>query len=82
MSKIQSCADLLIEIITYSSKDEQIRIESKLNSVMEAMAIFLDNDDVADILEQRVLPHLLPMKKKIWSEYLNNNIENLRNSNS
>lgn len=71
MSKIQECADLIIEIMTYSSKDEQIRNECKLNSVIESMLIFLDVDDLRDILSERVVPHLLPKVYQRWYDYIN-----------
>lgn len=74
MSKIQDCADLIIKIMTYSSNDDTIRVESKLNSVIESMLIFLDYDDLIDILDNRVRPNLLPKKLIIWSEYINNQI--------
>lgn len=70
MSKIQECADLIIGIMTYSSKDEQIRNESKLNSVIESMLIFLDVDDLCDILNERVVPHLLPTIYQRWHDYI------------
>lgn len=70
MSKIQECADLIIGIMTYSSKDEQIRNESKLNSVIESMLIFLDVDDLRDILNERVVPHLLPTIHLRWYDYI------------
>lgn len=62
MSKIKDCADLIIEIMTYSSNDDTIRVESKLNSVIESMLIFLDYDDLIEILDNRVRPNLLPTK--------------------
>lgn len=78
MSKIKDCADLIIEIITYSSNDDTIRVESKLNSVIESMLIFLDHDDLIEILDNRVRPRLLPTKLIIWSDYINNKITDLR----
>lgn len=78
MSKIEDCADLIIEIITYSSNDDTIRVESKLNSVIESMLIFLDNEDLIEILDNRVRPRLLPNKLIIWSDYINNKISDLK----
>lgn len=78
MSKIQDCADLIIEIMTYSPNDETIRVESKLNSVIESMLIFLDYDDLIEILDNRVRPHLLPTKLLIWGDYINNKIIDLK----
>ncbi len=78
MSKIEDCADLIIEIMTYSPNDETIRVESKLNSVIESMLIFLDYDDLIEILDNRVRPRLLPTKLIIWSDYINNKISDLK----
>lgn len=78
MSKIQNCANLIIEIMTHSSNDDTIRVESKLNSVIESMLIFLDYDDLIEILDNRVRPNLLPTKLIIWSDYINNKISDLK----
>jgi hypothetical protein len=78
MSKIQDCSDLIIEIMTYSSNDDTIRVESKLNSVIESMLIFLDYDDLIEILDNRVRPRLLPTKLIIWGDYINNKISDLK----
>ena len=78
MSKIEDCADLIIEIMTYSSNDDTIRVESKLNSVIESMLIFLDYDDLIEILDNRVRPNLLPTKLIIWGDYINNKISDLK----
>ena len=78
MSKIEDCADLIIESMTYSPNDDTIRVESKLNSVIESMLIFLDYNDLIEILDNRVRPRLLPTKLIIWSDYINNKIIYLR----
>lgn len=78
MSKIKDCADLIIEIMTYSSNDDTIRVESKLNSVIESMLIFLDYDDLIEILDNRVRPRLLPTKLIIWGNYINKKITYFR----
>ena len=78
MSKIQDCADLIIQIMTYSSNDDTIGVESKLNSVIESMLIFLDYDDLIDILDNHVRPNLLPTKLIIWGGYINNKISDLK----
>ena len=50
MSKIKQCADLIHSICYYSDKNEVVRTESKLNSVIESMLIFLDEEDLIHIL--------------------------------
>jgi hypothetical protein len=74
MSKIKDCASLIVEIMTYSNKDEQIKNECKLNNVLEAMLIFLDYEDMIDILDKRVTPSLLPQTYKRWHSYIKETI--------
>ena len=74
MSKIQDCANLIIEIMSYSDKNEQIKNESKVNSVLEAMLIFLDYEDMVNLLDERVIPCLLPKIYERWHSYLEETI--------
>lgn len=75
MSKYQDCADLIIEIMTYSSKDNQIANECKLNSVVESMLIFIDYDDLIDIFTKRVISRLLPKVNERWYDWYTNKLE-------
>ena len=74
MSKLVESANLIWEIMTYSDKDDIIKSESKLNSVIEALLIFLDYDDLIDILDNKVRPRLRPNKMQIWNGYINQKI--------
>lgn len=75
MSTYQDCANLIIEIMTYSSKDNQIANECKLNSVIESMLIFIDYDDLIDIFTKRVIPRLLPKINERWYDWYTNKLE-------
>lgn len=74
MSKYQDCADLIIEIMTYSSKDNQIANECKLDSVIESMLIFIDYDDLIDIFTKRVISQLLPKVNERWYDWYTNKL--------
>lgn len=74
MSKLGESANLIFEIMTYSDKDDIIKSESKLNSVIEALLIFLDYDDLIDILDNKVRPRLRPNRLAIWNGYINQKI--------
>lgn len=74
MSKIQECANLIIEIMTYSSVDNQIANECKLDSVVESMLIFIDYEDLIEIITTRVIPRLLPKTNKRWYDWYTNKI--------
>lgn len=74
MSKIQDCADQIIRIMTYSDKSDIIKIESKLNEVFEAMLIFLDCEDMIDIMKNRVIGSLSTKTHKIFFDYITNKI--------
>lgn len=78
MSKLVDSANLIWEIMTYSDKDDFIKSESKLNSVIEALLIFLDYDDLIDILDNKVRPRLRPNKFQIWNGYINQQINYFR----
>lgn len=71
MSKLQDCADLVKDIMTYSDDKEGVRNETKVTSVLEAMEIFLDVDDMIDILKNRVQPSLSKKKRVVWDDYIN-----------
>ena len=74
MSKLVDSADIILQIMTYSDNDNFIKTESKLDSVIEALLIFLDYDDLIDILDNKVRPRLLPNKLKIWNGYIRQKI--------
>ena len=74
MSKYNDCANLIIEIMTYSSADNQITNESKLDAVVESMLIFLDYEDLIEIITTRVVPRLLPKINQRWYDWYNNKI--------
>jgi hypothetical protein len=78
MSKLGESANLIWEIMTYSDKDDIIKSESKLNSVIEALLIFLDYDDLIDILNNKVRPRLRPNRGVIWHDYINQKINYFR----
>jgi hypothetical protein len=78
MSKLVEASTLIWEIMTYSDKDDFIKSESKLNSVIEALLIFLDYDDLIDILDNKVRPRLRPNKMQIWNGYINQKINYFR----
>jgi hypothetical protein len=60
--------------MTYCDKNDIIKSESKLNSVIEALLIFLDYDDLIDILDNKVRPILLPSRLVIWNDYIKQKI--------
>jgi hypothetical protein len=78
MSKLGESANLIFEIMTYSDKDDIMKSESKLNSVIEALLIFLDYDDLIDILDNKVRPRLRPNRLAIWNGYINQKINYFR----
>jgi hypothetical protein len=78
MSKLVEAANLICEIMTYSDKNDIIKSESKLNSVIEALLIFLDYDDLIDILDNKVRTMLLPSRLVIWYDYINQKINYFR----
>jgi hypothetical protein len=78
MSKLVESANLICEIMTYSDKNDIIKSESKLNSVIEALLIFLDYDDLIDILDNKVRTMLLPSRLVIWYDYINQKINYFR----
>jgi hypothetical protein len=71
MSKLQDCAELVTDIMRYSDDKEGVRNETKVTSVLEAMEIFLDADDMVDILKNRVQPKLSKKKRAVWDDYIN-----------
>lgn len=77
MSKITQCADLIHEICYYSNKNEIIKTESKLNSVIESMLIFLDEEDLIHILNI-VFDRLATRKYTHFNEYIERKIKFLR----
>lgn len=77
MSKITQCADLIHEICYYSNKNEIIKTESKLNSVIESMLIFLDGEDLIHILNI-VFDRLATRKYTHFNEYIEQKIKYLR----
>ena len=79
MSKIKDCVDLIASIMTYSDKNEQIKNEAKLNSVLEAMLIFLDYEDIVEIINERVVPCLRPQVYARWYDYIENKLDNYDN---
>jgi hypothetical protein len=78
MSKLGESANLICEIMTYGDKNDIIKSESKLNSVIEALLIFLDYDDLIDILDNKVRTMLLPSRLVIWHDYINQKINYFR----
>lgn len=71
MSKLQDCAELITDIMKYSD-DKEISInQTKVTSVLEAMEIFLDEEDMVDILKKRVQPKLSKKKRAVWDDYIN-----------
>lgn len=81
MSKFNDCAVKIIEMMTYSSRDNQIQNEISMDNVIETMLIFLDYDDVIDIIENGVIPRLLPKVNERWFDYIKNKISSLRECN-
>lgn len=71
MSKLQDCAELITDIMRYSDDKESDRNETKVRFVLEAMEIFLDADDMVDILKKRVQPKLPKKKRAVWDDYIN-----------
>ena len=77
MSKLTQCADLIHEICYYSDKNEIIRTENKLNSVIESILIFLDAEDLIHIINV-VLQRLAERKNTRFNEYFEMKITYLR----
>lgn len=71
MSKLQDCAELVKDIMMYSDDKEIKKNETKVSSVLEAMEIFLDDEDMMDILKKRVQPKLSKKKRAVWDDYIN-----------
>lgn len=79
MSKLNECSDIIWETMTYNSSDV-ILAESKLDAIIETMLVFLDEEDLLDIIENRVVPRLLPKTNKIFYDYIRLKIESLRDN--
>lgn len=78
MSKYQDCAEQILSIMIYSDSDEYIRNETKLSQIFETMLIFLDYDDLIDIVKNRVIPKYNERNyknKDKWILFLNNSIK-------
>ena len=71
MSKLQDCAELITDIMKYSDDKESSINQTKVTSVLEAMEIFLDEEDMMDILKKRVQPKLSKKKRAVWDDYIN-----------
>ena len=74
MSKLQDCADVIIGRIKYNSCEDCIKIECELSRLFEVMLIFLDYEDMIDILKNRVIPNLSKTKEKVYHDFFKNQI--------
>lgn len=75
MSKIQDCADLIITTMTFCDKENKNRNFSVMNGIFESMLIFLDYDDLIDIVKNRVIPNFQPNVNEYWFEYINGRLK-------
>ena len=69
MSKLQDCAEIIKDIMMYNSNDVRLA-ENKLNVAFETMLVFLDHQDLIDIVRGRVLPCLRPKQAALFYDYI------------
>ena len=73
MSKLQDCAEIIKGIMMYNSDDVRLA-ENKLNTTLETMLVFLDHQDLIDIVRGRVLPYLRPKQAALFYDYITQNL--------
>lgn len=73
MSKLQDCAEIIKNIMMYNSDDVRLA-ENKLNTAFETMLVFLDHQDLIDIVRGRVLPYLRPKQSALFYDYITQNL--------
>lgn len=61
MAKLNQCENLIYDIMLYGSNDPRLR-ENKINTICEAFKIWLDPDDVANILQSALNMYLIRKK--------------------
>ena len=59
MSKWNDCAEKIYDIIANSSYDYRYRAEKILENVFDTMLIFINYEDLVEIVKERVYP-------KVW----------------
>ena len=59
MSKWNDCAEKIYDIIANSSYDYRYRAEEILENVFDTMLIFINYEDLVEIVKERVYP-------KVW----------------
>ena len=75
MSVYQNCANKIIEMMTYCDKSNMVINEAELDDILESMLIFLDYEDMIEILENRVIPRLLPKIYSLWYNYFTSKLK-------
>lgn len=77
MSRLQECAQLLCDLAVCEA-GELSRITCELDAAINAMLIFLDEEDVVEIITQRVLPMQEKRGRTELSEYWKEKVADLR----
>lgn len=77
MSKIKDCAEIIYEVVTYGDKNDYPRMINNLRLAVESMMIFLDADDMIEIITNHVLPRVRK-SNTLGIECLNNKLMSLK----
>lgn len=61
MAKLKKCENLIYDIMLFGSNNPRLR-NNKINTICEAFEIWLDPDDVANILQSALNKYLIRKK--------------------
>lgn len=61
MAKLKKCENLIYDIMLFGSSNPRLR-NNKINTICEAFEIWLDPDDVANILQSALNRYLIRKK--------------------
>ena len=80
MSQFGDCAEEIYNIIANSSYDYRFHTESILEEVFDTMLIFINYEDMIEIVKKRVLPKVVcklvhTEYDMFWVNYLENKIQ-------
>lgn len=65
MGKIRDCADKITTVMKNSSGDV-ITKETNMDNTLDTMLIFLDVEDLYEIVTEKVIPHLHKLTYEEW----------------
>lgn len=74
MGKIQDCADK-ITIVMMNSSGDIITKETNMDDTLDTMLIFLDVEDLYEIVTKKVIPTLHKPTFEKWKNYLDRKLK-------